>query len=711
MAIVTLGLFSLVLMEAGHSRVVEEFTRSLTSVDNLTRVRVHATRAYLAAVRERNGDPTFAGPVAEAELEAAQSLLGDWAQGRSSLPGMTALPPDDPAQLAQARELSQKLEAFQERLLNPRGEDPFELRLAFGELERSAMALERTVHARVRVRLDEEARRHLLRLGLWSLFILLTALGFMALRRLASRTRDHRNQVARQRDRARDRYATLLEISPTGFLRCQGDGTILEASPWWRDEMGDDEQSAWRGRAWWEAFPPESQAVAKDRWSGRAEGTRAFSMELSRPDGGGSHRWYLLQWSARDSDDGTTVHWLGTILDVTERRVVEDRLHHVQRLEAVGQFTGGIAHDFNNLLSVILANAHMLEDDLAGGGEAGELLQDIKSAGESGRELVRGLMGFSRQAPLRIAPLEVLPVVEEALKLARRLVPSSVDLKCTPQHPIPPVHGDAGALQQILLNLISNARDAMPQGGEIRVSVAAATLDSEYLLDHPWFEPGTYGLITVTDTGSGMDAETASRVFDPFFTTKPRGKGTGLGLATAHGLVAQMGGQIQVYSEVGVGTVFRIYLPQAEGTPVPATHSLVPVADKEPPATPGDGSPATILVVDDDPVLRRTAARTLTRLGYLVLTAEDGFQALALLREESIHLVISDVAMDRMGGVALHKAIRSEGWTLPFLFSSGYTREDLGRDDLPDDAAFLPKPWTVDQIRARVEEALAGASG
>ncbi len=387
-----------------------------------------------------------------------------------------------------------------------------------------------------------------------------------------------------------------------------------------------------------------------------------------------------------------------------QRLALEAQLRHAQRLEAIGQLTGGIAHDFNNLLSVILANAELVATALpAGRSELRTSLDDIIAAARSGATMVHQLLGFSRQVELTLVPTDLRIVVVNLADMLRRVIGDDIDIQTYAEPPVGVVRADHGAIQQILMNLVTNARDAMPTGGSIRIALRRAWLDSQYRQTHPWVEPGEYLCLSVSDNGVGMDAETKDRIFDPFFTTKPPGKGTGLGMAMVYGLMKQHRGHVHVYSEPGEGTTVSLYFAAIEET----IEEVTPPADLERPPRGGE----TILLAEDEEALRRTAQRALEKFGYRVLTAATGAEALALFRKHraDISLVVSDLMMPKMGGRELHDAIRREGSTVKFALASGYTARDVEmRTMLGAEIPVVTKPWTLrelaEQVRAILDE-------
>jgi PAS domain S-box-containing protein len=399
--------------------------------------------------------------------------------------------------------------------------------------------------------------------------------------------------------------------------------------------------------------------------------------------------------------------WYATVEDITERKraeaqrlQLEAQLRQAQKMEAVGRMTSGIAHDFNNVLSIIFANAELMASAL--GPEASELRQDLgalQAAAARGAAMIRKLLGFSRQAPLSIVPTNLTEVVQNVRGMLRHIVPEhiTVDVRadevCT-------AAVDPGAVEQMLMNLATNARDAMEGGGNLRIEVAPVTLDREAIVARSWMAPGDYVRISVADTGAGMDEETRARAFEPFFTTKPVGVGTGLGLPMVYGLVKQQLGFIDVESAPGQGTTVHVYFPKA------ADEATGGGAASDPLAQPVGGN-ETILLLEDDHSLRDTARRVLERLGYRVLVAADGVEGLALYRRHrhEIHLVISDMVMPGLTGPEVYEAIRRENAAVRFLLSSGY-RERESVTGVPTNLPVFLKPWTIGEIARRVRQVL-----
>jgi nitrogen-specific signal transduction histidine kinase/CheY-like chemotaxis protein len=387
--------------------------------------------------------------------------------------------------------------------------------------------------------------------------------------------------------------------------------------------------------------------------------------------------------------------------DVSERQKLEERFRQSQKMEAVGRLAGGIAHDFNNLLTVITGFSDLLLGKPGSDATRREYAGEIRKAGERAALLTRQLLAFSRQQILLPEILDLNAVVGEVDSMLRRLIGEDIDLK-TPLAPnLGRVKADPGQIQQILMNLAVNARDAMPQGGKLTIETANVELDSAYARTHAEVKPGSYVMLAVSDTGTGMVAEIQARIFEPFFTTKEKGKGTGLGLATVYGIVKQSGGNIWVYSEPGRGTSFKIYLPQVGE----ATAAAAPPI----PSEARTGASETILLVEDDRGVRALARRVLELHGFRVLEADRGEDALQISErhEGPIHLLLTDVIMPGMSGRALADRLGTGHPETRVLFMSGYTDEAIVHHGvLESGIAFLQKPFTPDSLARKVRETL-----
>lgn len=401
-------------------------------------------------------------------------------------------------------------------------------------------------------------------------------------------------------------------------------------------------------------------------------------------------------------DHGRVTGILSLAQDVTARHDLEDQLRQSQKMEAVGRLAGGVAHDFNNLLTLIIGYSALLLGPPQEGVSLREAAQAIRDAGERAASLTRQLLGFSRQTLLQPRVLDLNTVVTAMDRLLQRLIGEDVQLTTRLAPSLRRVKVDPGQLDQVLMNLAVNARDAMPTGGHLTIGTADVWLDDSKAQALEC-RPGAYVMLSMTDSGCGMTEEVRSRIFDPFFTTKAPGTGTGLGLAMVFGIVRQSGGGIGVDSAVGKGSTFRLYLPAIEETPTPAGG---PVAEA------GRGGHETILVVEDEASVRQLVQGTLERQGYRVLPAGDAEEAHALARTHvgPVEMVLSDVVMPRMSGPELVRALQAIRPSLRALFMSGYTDDAVMRHGLAEaDVAFIQKPFTPDALVRRVREVLDAA--
>ncbi|MGH2731003.1 MAG: ATP-binding protein, partial [Actinomycetota bacterium] len=400
--------------------------------------------------------------------------------------------------------------------------------------------------------------------------------------------------------------------------------------------------------------------------------------------------------------------------DVTERNYaerqrqkLERQLRQVQKMEAVGQLAGGIAHDFNNILSVIINYAALMKEDFPPEDPRFEDLEEIRTAGERGATLVRQILAFSRKEIVNREVLCLNRVVADMEKLLRRTIGEDLDLDLKLGDGLWPVVFDSGHVEQILINLAVNARDAMRHGGKLAIATSNAALDVAVAENHPEMTPGEYVCLTVSDSGAGMTEEVRARIFEPFFTTKPVGEGTGLGLAMVYGIVKQAEGYVYAYSEPGVGSTFRIYLPAVRDAEV--GEARVPVA-----ATPNVGT-ETVLLVEDEPAVRELARRILSRAGYHVVPAEGGAEAVQAHQDvgRPIDLLLTDVIMPGMSGKELNRRLREEsGNGLKTLYMSGYTDEIVAeRGLLHPEEELIQKPFTADGLLTKVREVLDGGKG
>ena len=395
----------------------------------------------------------------------------------------------------------------------------------------------------------------------------------------------------------------------------------------------------------------------------------------------------------------------GIARDITERRDLETLLRQSQKLEAIGRLSGGLSHDFNNLLCAITGHSELMAERLEPGHPASNNLLQVKKAADSAAALVRQLLAFSRQQVFYPQVVNMNAIVVEVEKLFGRLIGEHIEFTTSLDPALGHVRVDPHQLEQALVNLLINARDAMLEGGTLTVSTAEANLEGSLQSRHGIVPPGRYVVLCVSDTGMGMDAETQSRLFEPFFTTKALGKGTGLGLATVYGIVKQSGGFIWVYSEVGQGTTFKIYLPRED-------HALSPSAPSKTPRTSFHGS-ETVLVVEDAEPLRTLTKEFLTDSGYTVLEAANGKEALQIARRAStrIHLLVTDLVMPGIGGRQLAEQLTALDQRTAVLYMSGYSNDRVVQSGaLAEGVVLLEKPFSRDSLLRRVRHLLDEAA-
>jgi PAS domain S-box-containing protein len=406
--------------------------------------------------------------------------------------------------------------------------------------------------------------------------------------------------------------------------------------------------------------------------------------------------------------DGTTV--VATIAqgqDITERkeaeealRASEEQLRQSQKIEAVGRLAGGVAHDFNNLLTAITGYSEMLLAEMPEGDPLREDVEEIQKAAERAAALTRQLLAFSRRQILQPQVLDLNIVVAGMDKMLRRIIGEDIDFETCPGESLWNVRVDPGQIEQVIVNLAVNSRDAMPQGGKVTIETANVALDDEYTYGHRSVAPGPYVMLAVSDTGHGMDEETRSRIFEPFFTTKGNSEGTGLGLSTVYGIVKQSGGHVWVYSEPGQGTTMKVYFPRVMDAAV-AQETRIPVKTV--------GGSETVLVVEDDSPIRKLVREILERNGYEVLAACDGEDAIRVCgaHEGTIHLLLTDVVMPRMSGAELSRRLSELGREMKTLFMSGYTDNAIVHHGVLDPGKpLLQKPFTPTALLRKVREVL-----
>ena len=462
-----------------------------------------------------------------------------------------------------------------------------------------------------------------------------------------------------------------------------------------------------------EILTPASLELAKARLGeelarGQAhpeEAPRSAILELEHRAKDGGTVWAEVKASFLKDARGNFTGILGVSRDITGRKELEEQLRQAQKMEVVGRLAGGVAHDFNNLLTAILGYSELLDAALEEGAPGRQDVLEIKKAGERAALLTRQLLAFSRRQVLKPKLLNLNKVVENLGRMLKRVIGEDIELAVVPGPGLGLVRADPGQMEQVVLNLALNARDAMPQGGRLTITTANAELDEEYCRLHPEVAPGPYVLLSVSDTGCGMDAATAAKIFEPFFTTKEVGKGTGLGLSMVYGIIRQSGGHVWVDSKPGQGTTFKIYLPRVEAAPETVAREGMPPAPLR--------GRETILLVEDEPVVRQVARRILTTYGYTVLEAGSGPEALQVLEDSPVpvHLALTDVVMPGMNGRELARELSARRPEMKVLYMSGYAGNGIVHQGvLEEGVAYIQKPFEARAL-ARLVRELLDASG
>jgi len=498
-----------------------------------------------------------------------------------------------------------------------------------------------------------------------------------------------------------ERFRALVENSSDALLLIDAEARVTYISPSSARHLGwNPEQIV--GRSVFDFLHPDDRDLAGHRMAealARPGGLVTAELRFLHADGS----WRILEGAAVNHIAEPAV---GAILinarDITDRRRLEEQLRQAQKMEAVGQLAGGVAHDFNNLLTAILGYCNLMLDELPREDPLRGDLEEIHSAGERAAALTRQLLAFSRRQMLQPQMVDMNTIVQQLEKLLRRLISEDVELTTVLAPSLMKVRVDPAAIEQILVNLAVNARDAMPLGGRLTIETANVELDPAYTMAHVAVRAGRYAMLAVSDTGEGMDESTRARVFEPFFTTKEQGKGTGLGLATVYGMVKQSGGYIWVYSEPEHGTTFKVYLPHADQRIAPQTEQGGRRRTDE-----AHGW-ETVLLVEDEDAVRALAREVLRRHGYVVLEARHGVDALRVAERhtDDIHLMVTDVVMPHMSGRDLVESLSTVRPAMKVLFMSGYTDHAVMHRDVTPGSAFIQKPFTPEAFARKVRTVL-----
>ena len=493
-------------------------------------------------------------------------------------------------------------------------------------------------------------------------------------------------------------FRSLVHNAPYGILRTKPDGRIVQANPAMVRMLGYASEGELLGLNMARDVyrRPEERAEAT-AWTGKQDSVHGVELEWRRKDGS----MFAVRCDTHVvMDTEGYLEFLETFVeDVTERREMELQLRQGQKMEAIGRLAGGIAHDFNNLLGVISGYAELVSEQIDPVGEVHNSVEQIRKAAERASALTRQLLAFSRQQVLETRILDLNLIVGDMVKMLPRLLGEDIELQASLDPGLGAVKADQGQIEQVLLNLAVNARDAMPVGGKLAIHTGRVRLDSDLSLKHPSMTPGEYVLLSVSDTGMGMDKQTQTHIFEPFFTTKERGRGTGLGLATVYGFVKQIGGYVWVESEPGVGSTFEIYLPVA----CEAAPKNGPVA-----ATTASGrGEGTVLLVEDEESLRTLTRSILEQGGYTVIEACNGMEAIEIARETAgpIHLLLTDMVMPGMNGQAVAEKIGELFPGIRVAYMSGYTGFTT-REAASLNAIIIAKPFTRNILLQKLSEAL-----
>ncbi len=516
------------------------------------------------------------------------------------------------------------------------------------------------------------------------------------------------NTFVRIMRRAQARYQILLQTVPDIIISTDTKGTILSANAAAVAQTGHAQDSL-VGKPLVDFVLEEDQPIGKEHHLAAVNGeSRQF--ELRYVSASGEPNWLLCTCNPiREESQITGVLLVGRDVRVIKEgeaalRQSEEKLRQAQKMEAVGRFAGSVAHDFSNLLTVIDWHSQFALEGMAPDHPLREDIEQIRKAGGLATTLSRQLLAFSRKQILQPRTLDLNEIVGAMERLLQRLIGLNITIRSRLADDLALVRADPGQLEQVLMNLCINARDAMETGGVLTIETSNVSLDEHYVETHSWLTPGSYVMLSVSDTGEGMDENTRQHLFEPFFTTKDQGKGTGLGLATVYGVVKQSGGSVEVYSEVGKGTVFKLYFP-ATAAGAPDRIQVLP-SEGELRGT------ETILLADDAEAIRGIAHRALSQAGYVVLVAAGGADALRL-REQydgKIDLLVTDVIMPDMTGTELGRIIRGDNPETRILYMSGYGEESaLGQFQNEAGVGFIGKPFSTDELLRRVKEVLLPA--
>jgi PAS domain S-box-containing protein len=501
------------------------------------------------------------------------------------------------------------------------------------------------------------------------------------------------------------RYRELFEDAPIAYHEVDTEGIVRRVNQAECNLLGYP-ASEILGKHIWEFLAPEERELNTEAIRAKIRGEQpASSLQRLYVRRNGERVPVEIHENLIRNQNGNVIGVRSAMLDITGRRTLEDQLRQSQKMEAVGRLAGGVAHDFNNLLGVIIGYSELLLDRYPPSDSKLKHIQEIKKAADRAAGLTRQLLAFSRKQVLAPRRLDVNAVVANISGMLRRVIGEDVELITVPAPSLGNVKADQGQLEQVILNLALNARDAMPRGGKLTIETTNFDLDDAYARRHPSVKPGPYVMLAVSDTGHGMDAETQSHIFEPFFTTKESGKGTGLGLATIYGIIRQSEGHIWVYSEPGKGTTFKIYFPRVQEAAEPLRPGAFPIEIRR--------GTETVLMVEDEESLRHVTREFLQASGYQVLEARHAAEAIAIVEQHAqpIHLLVTDVVMPKMSGRDLAQRLLLLRPNLKVLYMSGYTDDAILHHGVLDQGvAFLAKPFTRASLARKIREVLEARS-
>ncbi len=518
----------------------------------------------------------------------------------------------------------------------------------------------------------------------------------------------HSTQVQRQvAEESLRKLSCAVEQSADLIIITNSAGIIEYVNPAFESLTGYSPEEAVGQTPSFLSSGQQAPALYRELWENISIGNVYNSIKVNRKKNG---ELYYVDESISPIRDasGNITHFISNGRDLTKRLHLEEQLLQAQKMDAVGRLAGGVAHDFNNLLTIITSYSELALDSVVPGSATQNRLQEILSAARRAAELTRQLLAFSRNQPQSLRVADLNPVIEGVVKTLQRLIGEDIELNFIPGKAIGKIRLDPMQIEQILMNLAANARDAMPEGGKCTIETCNAHLDEDYVARKKSVIPtGRYVALTMTDTGCGIPPDHLPHIFDPFYTTKPSGKGTGLGLATVYGIVKQNHGFVWAYSESGMGTVFKIYLPCVR-------DRMTKTPTLERPLEPVVRGSETVLLVEDEPALRRATVEFLGLRGYTVIEAKDGLEALSVAKSfaKPIHLAVTDVVMPRLSGGQLAKEMATLRPEMKVLFVSGYAGQTILDHKVVDvEHNFLQKPFTLRQLANKMRSVLDRDNG